>query len=274
MLHRALGLIFLGTVLLAGGLVSVAVATARSEASSQLQQPLQFQLGFKTLADMIPRFAGQPVEAERATTGGDILQQTTTGLMVWRKAGNETAFTDGAMTWVNSRFGLLERPNDQRFQWESSTSAAPPDTFSDPFIYCTAIGTVDQPDARYTGPAFPDFIGAGLARAFGVTSAAGFTARNTFWRCMDSRLLACTVGANLNCGFADTSNQPTPAISKYCQDNPQSDFIPLAVVGHSGIYDWQCKDGNPVISRQGFHADSRGFVSEFWHEIPPPSGGK
>jgi hypothetical protein len=60
----------------------------------------------------------------------------------------------------------------------------------------------------------------------------------------------------------------------YCQANPQSDFIPLFVVGHEGIYDWQCRGGSPVIAKQVFHPDARGFVSEFWHEIPPPSGGK
>jgi len=253
MRHRALGFIFLGTALLASGLVTAAVAAAQSETSPLSQQPLQFQQGFKTLAGMINSFAGRPMEPEQAMASGDVLQQTTTGLMVWQKASNWTGFTDGTMTWIDSPFGLLERPNDQRFAWETtSASAGPPETFDDPFLYCAAVGTVDQPDARYTGPAFPDFIAEGLAGAFGVPSAAGFTAHNSFWRCMDSRLLACTVGANLNCGFADTSTRPNTGMVKYCQDNPQSSFIPLFVAGHSGIYDWQRRDGSPVIAKQVF----------------------
>ena len=271
MRHWTLGLIFLGTALLSSGLVTVAVAAAQSETPSSSQQP-RFELGFKTLAAMIPRFSGQPVESEHPTTNGNVLQRTTTGLMVWKKANNWTGFTDGAMTWINSPFGLLERPNDQQFAWETSASAGPPATFGDPFAYCATVGTVDQPDARYTGPAFPNVIAAGLARALGVPSTAGFTAQNSFWRCMDSRLLACTVGANLNCGFADTTTQPNPGMVDYCKANPQSDFIPLFVVGHSGIYDWKCRSGSPVIAKQVFHPDARDFVSEFWHEIPPPGG--
>ena len=29
-------------------------------------------------------------------------------------------------------------------------------TFTDPYAYCTAVGNMDTPDARYTGPKTPD----------------------------------------------------------------------------------------------------------------------
>ena len=50
---------------------------------------------------------------------GDGLQRTTTGLMVWRKADNWTAFTNGSRTWVNGPFGVMERANTERFDWEA-----------------------------------------------------------------------------------------------------------------------------------------------------------
>ena len=78
-----------------------------------------FRLGFKLLADQIGRVAGQPVENEHYGANGDSLQQTTAGLMVWRKADNWTAFTDGATTWVNGPNGVQSRPNSVRFSWEA-----------------------------------------------------------------------------------------------------------------------------------------------------------
>src|SRR5512133_1840887 len=79
----------------------------------------QFNLGFKALADQIPGVAGSPTEEEHYGANGDSLQQTTTGLMAWRKADNWTAFTNGARTWVNGPFGVMERANEERFEWEA-----------------------------------------------------------------------------------------------------------------------------------------------------------
>ena len=78
----------------------------------------QFKLGFKVLADQIPQVVGQPLQNEHYTADGDALQQTTGGLLVWRKADNSTAFTNGAVTWVNGPQGLQERGNKERFDWE------------------------------------------------------------------------------------------------------------------------------------------------------------
>lgn len=38
--------------------------------------------------------------------------------MVWRKADNWTAFTDGHRTWINGPNGLQQRLNIERFAWE------------------------------------------------------------------------------------------------------------------------------------------------------------
>ncbi len=88
---------------------------------NQLSAPAGFayRLGFKALADRISNVVGQPLEEEHHGANGDSLQQTTGGLMVWRKADNWTAFTDGATTWVNGPNGVQTRPNSLRFQWEA-----------------------------------------------------------------------------------------------------------------------------------------------------------
>ncbi len=42
-------------------------------------------------------------------------------MLVWRKADNRTAFTDGHRTWINGPDGLVERLNTERFAWEEQT---------------------------------------------------------------------------------------------------------------------------------------------------------
>ena len=122
-----------------------------------------FTLGFKALHDLIPRTVGDCLEDEHHNPdNGDGLQQTSGGLLVWRKADNWTAFTDGSTTWLNGPQGLQSRPNaGPPFPWEGQapTPAARrvsvyfshhPETDAD----FTAVRPVDRPA--------PD---AGVARA-------------------------------------------------------------------------------------------------------------
>jgi len=91
-------------------------------------------MGFLLLADYIPQVVGEPMEEEHHNPlNGDALQRTTHGLMVWRRADNWTAFTNGSRSWVNGPLGPQERGNDERFEWEIGNSvvtpvAAPPAT--------------------------------------------------------------------------------------------------------------------------------------------------
>lgn len=80
----------------------------------------QFVLGFKTLHDLIPEVVGDCRANERHNPlSGDGLQETTRGLLVWRRADNFTAFTDGYRTWINGPHGVQVRLNTERFPWES-----------------------------------------------------------------------------------------------------------------------------------------------------------
>src|SRR5262245_13157192 len=87
--------------------------------------------------------------------------------------------------------------------------------YDDPFAYCAAVGNVDAPDARYAGPVMPVAIAEGLRRAFRAPADAPlemFT-RSSFWRCMDGKVYACSVGANLPCqARADTDRTPSQPI--------------------------------------------------------------
>lgn len=78
----------------------------------------QFVLGFATLHGMIAAATGDCTQDQHFALNGDALQETTRGLMVWRKADNWTAFTDGYHTWINGPKGLQQRLNTERFPWE------------------------------------------------------------------------------------------------------------------------------------------------------------
>lgn len=145
-------------------------------------------------------------------------------------------------------------------------------THADPFAYCAALGTVDAPDARYTGRPVPASIAAGLRRAFGAPADAPIEAfeRGTSWRCMHGKVYACNVGANLPCqAKADTRRAPAQAIAEFCRANPAADVVPAVVTGRETVYSWRCVGGAPEIARQVDTPDARGFLSRIWYEISP-----
>ena len=113
---KRLGLIF-------GLLVSMSIPTT---AAAQTAAPAgcQYVLGFKTLHDLDASDVGDCVDSQfLGNPNGDQWQHTTKGLMVWRKADNWTAFTNGYMSWLNGPAGLASRLNTQRFPWEGDFGA-------------------------------------------------------------------------------------------------------------------------------------------------------
>ena len=95
------------------------LVTLMSSATGLAQSKPQFQLGFRSLADLIPDVVGEPLEVEHSAASGDTLQTTTRGLMAWSKAENLVRFTDGSDTWVYGPEGLQKRTNGERFPWEN-----------------------------------------------------------------------------------------------------------------------------------------------------------
>jgi Tol biopolymer transport system component len=144
-------------------------------------------------------------------------------------------------------------------------------TYTDPFAYCAAVGTIDSPDARYTGPQVPDEIINGYKVAAGLESSTmpqAMFQQTTIWRCMDSQVYACNFGANLPCSSkANTDKNPTQAMSDYCKTNPDSDFIPMSVTGHSTIYSWHCVKDTPELLDQIEDVDAAGYLSQIWYQI-------
>jgi len=127
-------------------------------APSAHAESCQFVLGFATLEDIIPQQVGQCMENEQHNPEtGNGLQRTTDGLLVWRKADNITAFTDGYRTWVDGPHGLEERLNTQRFAWEANPAGFP-------VIPDASVGVAQTPVAPDIRQALQRFMVARLQR--------------------------------------------------------------------------------------------------------------
>jgi hypothetical protein len=144
-------------------------------------------------------------------------------------------------------------------------------TFTDPFAYCEAVGTIDVPDARYTGVAVPESVVNGYKKAAGLEASSepmDMFQKTTVWRCMNHQVVACNVGANLPCSDkANVSQTPSQDMIDFCKANPSSDVSPMSVTGHATIYDWRCNQGAPERLAQIAQVDSEGYLASIWNLI-------
>lgn len=145
-------------------------------------------------------------------------------------------------------------------------------TFTDPFVYCADVGTIDAPDARYTGEQPPPAVIAGIRAAFNAPAdtPADVYKEGTFWRCADSQVKACFVGANLPCREkADLSETPNEGTATFCKENPNAESVPAAATGRATLFTWRCVNGTPEKGEQVAQADAQGFIADFWYVINP-----
>ena len=147
--------------------------------------------------------------------------------------------------------------------------AAP--AYDDPAAYCAAVRTIDKPDARYRGPAIPDWMARALKKAEDSPDSTPLDVfKHAEWRCADGRVLACFYGANLPCGEkADSSRRPCQGLVAYCRENPGADVVPAYVTGRRTVYEWRCRAGTPAIVRQFERIDEQGFAARYWHAVTP-----
>lgn len=155
-------------------------------------------------------------------------------------------------------------------QAPAQTATAAP-SYTDPFAYCAAVGTLSTIDGRYAGEAVPDAVIEGYLKAANLENSSEPMEQlraSTFWRCMGGSVYACNVGANLPCqSKANTDTNPTSAMNDYCASNPDSTFIPASTTGHETIYSWKCQGKTAVTDQQIDQADAEGFLTSIWYKI-------
>jgi hypothetical protein len=137
------------------------------------------------------------------------------------------------------------------------------ETYADPFAYCAAVRTADTPGERYAGPPLPPTVAEALHNQ-------GLSAESAVWRCMGGKLYACTAGTTQPCAHADQRTNPPARLQRWCGGQPNAPAVPVTVAGQRTLYQWRCQGAQPVVLQQVATADDRGFIAEFWHELPPP----
>jgi hypothetical protein len=131
-----------------------------------------------------------------------------------------------------------------------------------PAAFCKRAGTDDT-----TRPIPQSLVPAANA-ALTTQMPAHVAMDTTVFRCTGGQVLVCTVGANLPCGKANTSQAPGYGVVQWCREHPDAEVVPAVATGHDTIYRWRCRASAPKIVRQTLHVDPRGFVAEFWKTLP------
>lgn len=131
-----------------------------------------------------------------------------------------------------------------------------------PAAFCAGVGTDD------TVRPIPAALVPAVNAAFRTAIPSDVATRTMVFRCADHQVLVCDVGANLPCEKADASRVSVGG-RRWCEGHPDAPFIPAYATGHATIFDWRCDDGAPVIAKQRFKVDQRGFIAELWRRLPP-----
>lgn len=137
-------------------------------------------------------------------------------------------------------------------------SMAAPAKGKSPRAYCARVGNDDEP--RSTPPSLTSAI----KRLFNLEGHNLPTA--AYYRCAESRVLVCWVGANIPCGKANTA-KAMPAATQWCATHPDSDFIPMVVTGHDTLYSWRCVGRAAQAGAPAGKLDARGFFAENWKPL-------
>lgn len=134
------------------------------------------------------------------------------------------------------------------------------ETYSDPFRYCKAVGTVDYVDARYTGEMVPPIIAEAL-RMPRQSSRDRVT-----WRCYEGTLVGCSSFAWPRCGMVPTADE----LVAFCRNFPD---VPRLIAPQGP---WACEAGKPKLPDDAsWPVDPRGFAAGAWLAIEQaaPAGG-
>ncbi|WP_434722080.1 hypothetical protein [Mesorhizobium sp. RIZ17] len=87
------------------------------------------------------------------------------------------------------------------------------------------------------------------------------------YRCMNGKLLACFVGANLPCAKMN-AQRDNPGADEFCKTSPNEDVVPAFATGHDAVYAYKCRNGKAVVTGSTWALDKRGFAKKLWAVVP------
>jgi hypothetical protein len=129
-----------------------------------------------------------------------------------------------------------------------------------PFQYCRRVGTDDNPGD------VPVSLAPAFAKVFGVRMTPAEIQRNSSFRCYRGKVMGCMVGANLNCGKAETS-KTSQGGDEWCRSHPDDVMIPMAATGHATIFSWRCSGDRAVPAKVISKVDDQRFEVINWKPL-------
>jgi hypothetical protein len=110
----------------------------------------------------------------------------------------------------------------------------------------------------------PRELEAEVAKAFNIP--VDLVRDGGFVRCAGKKLMACVIGANLNCGKVNRSRS-LPGANEFCRGNPNADVVPMAATGHDTIFNWRCVGRRAVATKVIVAVDPEGYDAGNWKEL-------
>ena len=166
------------------------------------------------------------------------------------------------LTFLTVTYVVISVQYGHSQQRVAATTASLP--YTDPFQYCAAVRNADSGeggirDSRYLGLATPRSITKAMKD------------EKVWWRCMDSKVYACALGASgRGCQKWTTRKTATPSVRQYCQAHPNSGIVPNS--DNDTIFSWRCKAVTPVLDQKSPppRLDKRGYMRDSWQQVLPP----
>lgn len=132
------------------------------------------------------------------------------------------------------------------------TKVAAGQSYSDPFAYCQALGTIDYVDGRYTGSMVTPEIAQALRMPLDSSR------DRVVWRCVGGQVLGCSSFAWPRCGIVPTAKE----LVEFCRLFPD---VPRLIAPQGP---WSCVAGKPKLPDDAsWPVDARGFAVGAWINI-------
>jgi len=154
---------------------------------------------------------------------------------------------------------------------EDITTRSEMPLYDNPFAYCQAKQTLDQPEADYIGASLPDSINNTLQQILTTANQLPtvWDSQLVHWRCMAGGVYACIDPGPHSCDIRfDFSRKPTFQMQRYCQDHPNTIKIPKTSIPITSPYAWMCDGTMPTPKSQNVSTDQAGFDITIWQLIP------
>ena len=177
---------------------------------------------------------------------------------------NKATNASGGLKWIEESGGGYYSACNEHLRTTTSTPRqqtkplAPAPTIAatnvDIFSYCKTVINLDN----HGNTTIDRRSEASLAKALNTKA--------LIWRCMDGDVFACATGASGSaCQKMSAGKLPTAAISAFCIQQPNSQFVPMSVIGNSPA-SWKCVGPVPKIL-QSVQLDKRNFMKDSWLKV-------